>query len=367
MNTESKRKFIIDVAFAALVLLLIYLGVRYLLVWLLPFVVGLVVARMLHGPILCLTRRFGGGRKIIATVLTFLLVAVVLGAISFAVYYIGHAIVSFLRTLPDLYANDILRYLDILIEKVQGLLDIMPAVLQQQVSGMLSSFGESLKSVIASVSGSVISWAASAAAKMPEMMISLIVTVIACFYVSISYDDCVNFVRRIMPRRVSLVMSSVTSSMGSMVAGVIRSYMIVMCITFCELLIGFLILGLDYAPVLAAIIAVVDVLPVLGVGTVLIPWGIICLVIGNMKLGIGMLVLYVIIAIVRNTIEPRIIGNKIGLHPLLTLVLMYVGLKAVGFLGMFLFPLAALVLISIQENGGVRIWKPMDDEEETGE
>lgn len=123
----------------------------------------------------------------------------------------------------------------------------------------------------------------------------------------------------------------------------LRAYLLLLALTFCELLIGFSILGLDYALLLALGIAVVDLLPVLGVGTVLIPWAAVLLIGGNNSLGLGILILYGVVAVVRQVAEPRIVGGSIGLHPLLTLAAMYVGFKLFGIAGMLLSPAAALL------------------------
>lgn len=124
----------------------------------------------------------------------------------------------------------------------------------------------------------------------------------------------------------------------------LRAYMLLLGLTFCELLIGFSILRLDYIFLLAAGIAVLDLLPVFGVGTVLIPWAVVLFVSGNYSLGLGILVLYGVVTVVRQVAEPRIVGGSIGLHPLLTLAAMYVGFKLFGLAGMLLSPAAALAI-----------------------
>ena len=124
----------------------------------------------------------------------------------------------------------------------------------------------------------------------------------------------------------------------------LRAYLLLLGLTFCELLIGFLLLGVDYAFLLALLIALLDFLPVFGVGTALIPWAAVMLLSGNYTLGAGLLIVYGVIAIVRQIAEPRIVGGSIGLHPLLTLAAMYIGFKCFGLPGMLLAPAAALAL-----------------------
>ena len=115
-----------------------------------------------------------------------------------------------------------------------------------------------------------------------------------------------------------------------------------MMITFSLLFIGFLVLKVRYALILSALFALIDFLPVLGVGTLLIPWGAFELIRGNYTLAIGLIVMYAVIAVVRQVTEPKIIGANFGIHPLLTLFSMYLGLSLFGFTGMILGPVAAV-------------------------
>ena len=117
-------------------------------------------------------------------------------------------------------------------------------------------------------------------------------------------------------------------------------------ITFIELFVGFLILGIDYSFVLAILIAVLDILPVLGTAVVLAPWGIILLLMKNYFLGVGMLILLLIISIVRQIIEPKILGDSFGVHPLVSLITLYIGLKLFGVVGMVLLPMIVMIVLS---------------------
>ena len=145
----------------------------------------------------------------------------------------------------------------------------------------------------------------------------------------------------------------------------IKSYMILMVITFVELSAGFLILGIEYAIGLAALIALIDLLPVLGTGGVLIPWLIINIILGNYGLAISLLVLYVVITVIRNILEPKIIGQQIGVHPLAMLVSMYVGLRLFGFVGVFAMPILLVVIKGFRESGFhksvARLTKPLPE------
>ena len=116
-------------------------------------------------------------------------------------------------------------------------------------------------------------------------------------------------------------------------------------ITFLELLAGLYILRIKYAPLLAALISVIDILPVLGTGTVLVPWAAAELLARDTAAGIGLLVLYAVITVIRNFAEPKIIGKEMGINPLFTLLAMFIGLKLFGFAGILLLPITLIVVV----------------------
>ena len=120
-------------------------------------------------------------------------------------------------------------------------------------------------------------------------------------------------------------------------------------ITLFELCIGFLLLRVEYVFLLALLVALLDFLPIFGVGTVLLPWGIFSLLVGNTALGVGLLVLYVVITVLRQAIEPHFVGKSLGLHPILMLVAIYAGIKLLGIVGFLAGPLLAIIIKAVLE------------------
>jgi predicted PurR-regulated permease PerM len=120
-----------------------------------------------------------------------------------------------------------------------------------------------------------------------------------------------------------------------------------MLLTFSVMLLGFVILGVRYSLLIAVTVAFLDVLPVLGVGTVLVPWSVWSFITGEVRLGVGLVILFVVNEIIRQFAEPKIIGRSFGLHPLVTLILIYVGYSLMGFFGLFLLPLAIIIINAV--------------------
>ena len=134
--------------------------------------------------------------------------------------------------------------------------------------------------------------------------------------------------------------------------GYLRSYSIIMLITFAEIFFGLSVLGIEYSFLIAAVSAVIDILPVLGVGIILLPWAIFCLIGRNLFRGIGLIILYVIIVIVRQFIEPKIVGESLGVHPLLALSSFYIGYRLFGFAGIIIAPILLVLWRTIKEYSG---------------
>lgn len=147
------------------------------------------------------------------------------------------------------------------------------------------------------------------------------------------------------------------------VVKLIKSYGIIMLITFSELFISFSVMKMfgvmtiSYIPLIALCITLFDILPVAGTGGILIPWALISLILGNYKQAIGIIVTYVLITAIRQYVEPKVIGNSLGVHPLVTLAGMYFGLKLFGFLGMIVVPLCIMTVKAFNDSGRIKIYK----------
>ena len=128
-----------------------------------------------------------------------------------------------------------------------------------------------------------------------------------------------------------------------------RSYFLIMLITFSVMLLGFIILRVKYALLMALVVALLDMLPVIGIGTVLIPWSIWCFLADNAALGIGLLILFGAAEIIRQVAEPRIVGNSLGIHPIVTLILLYGSYSIFGIFGLVLIPIFAIVIKTLIE------------------
>lgn len=352
MTTERKRKLIIDILFLGVVIFMVYFFMKYIAVWTLPFIIGLVVAIILQRPVDFLTKKTKLPRTLWSIVLVLAVLLTLFALIGLVIWKLceeaeGFAswLTGFIPDIQQTFTNIsqwITSYTSNLPEGVKTSIQEAPGTIVEGLMGGLADFATGFAEKIL-VQGSGI-------------LITVIFSVVASCYFTKDYRKITNFILKQLSEKNKKIVINAKNLFVTNILKMLRGYIIIMFITFLELFIGLSILGVEYTTILAAIIAVLDILPVIGTGAVLIPWGIISMLMGNFVLGIGLLILYLVIIIIRNVIEPRIIGQQVGLPPLVTLIAMYVGLKTFGVIGMMLFPVATIILVKLQEIGVVRIW-----------
>ncbi len=182
------------------------------------------------------------------------------------------------------------------------------------------------------------------AASVPRVAVSTVITLVAAVYMSLDLERVNEALLSLCPRGMRTQVTSFAGGAWHVAGTYARAYLILMILTGVLLFIGFLVIGVEYALLLSFLVAVVDLFPVLGVGTVLVPWSVWCVLTGDPARAIGLLVLWVVVLVVRQFAEPRILAGSLGVHPLLTLVLMYMGLSLFGVWGMLAAPVLAVPL-----------------------
>ena len=222
----------------------------------------------------------------------------------------------------------------------------------------LSSLTEKLASFASGILADIISF-------VPNFLISAAVTVIATCYFSADLSRIKRFLLFQLPDRAKVFFSACRVQFFSTTSKYLGAYLAISLLTFFELFSGLMIINKDYAFILALFITLVDALPFVGCGIILLPWSLFEWGFGSAGKGIALLILYAVVAVVRQIAEPKIIGSFIGLYPLLTLFSVYAGAKLMGFRGIFLFPIAAITLKNLNDKGIIRIFKdPPGDKKE---
>jgi len=363
---ENKNKLLKAakiLAVAGLVIAALFIFFNYLLFLFLPFLIAWLIAFMIQPAVRFLNNKLKIPRKP-ASVLFLLFLFAAVGLIIFfssrrIIYELNSLSQNFsagdsLRQISD-YINNFFAWLERSQRFIgKEIIDRLRSVINAEAENIIVQFGADVAANIPAVIGSL-------ALAVPKILIFTVILIISTFYICLDYAAITKFIIIQAPPKARVIMLDIKARFLSAIYKYLRAYSIILMITFLELSAGFLILGVRYAVLLALVIALVDMLPVLGTGTVLIPWGIFSLIQRDYYLGFGLLILYAVILIIRNIIEPKIVGRSIGLYPVATLIALYVGYNLLGFAGMFLFPIIILIIKNLNDEGKIRLWKNIKD------
>ena len=357
MNIETQKRFLIRIGFWAVVILLVILCLKYVLPFLLPFVVAFLIAALLNRPIMFLAEKLNGKRVVPAILMTLLFYVAAAALFSLLGLRVFMFVWETVRALPQLYRNTLEPALETMFSSLEVYLDELdPAVVTALMDNMNSALG-SLGSFVTNASVRIISYISGVAAAVPGSFLNVIITIIVTFFLAIDYPKVTGFILRQLPEKADFYIGEVRDYVGGTLLKCLASYALILCITFLEISVGLTVLRVPNAILIALCIAVFDILPVLGTGGIMIPWGIISLIMGKWVLGLGLLALYLIITVIRNIIEPKIVGHQEGLHPVVTLLSMLEGLQLFGIIGLFGFPITLSLLKNLNDRGVIHILK----------
>lgn len=357
MGTEKKRDFIINVIYILIVGAVLYITLKYALGWFLPFVIGFGIAFILKPLINLITKKLKIKRKVVAGLTVLVFYATVGALFTLLLFKFGLVMKDLFIKLPSIYLNTIEPLIYELAAKVEDILVNLDPALLEAIKQAITSIADSLGSIISSVSSGAVSFITSTVSVVPSFFIILIFSIISSFFFAMDYEKITSFViRQFSPKGREIVLDIKEYIVGTLFK-IIKAYSILICITFIELSIGLSILRVESAISIALLIACVDILPVLGTGGIVIPWIFIELFKGNTALAIGLTIVYVVITVIRNILEPKIVGEQIGLHPLIMLICMFVGVKFFGVLGLFVLPIIMIILKNLNDSGKIHIFK----------
>ncbi|MBR6513710.1 MAG: sporulation integral membrane protein YtvI [Clostridia bacterium] len=340
---EKWSRLLVTCAYLVLAAAGIYFFFAKLVSILIPFLGAFLLGWMLYSPAQKLQQRTGLKRGF----LSFVLVLTVILFIGFVVFLFANQLISEAQKLFEGLSRN---SADIL-TRAAGLLDelankfpfIYDHLDRDVINGTVT---EVIKNLIASLSSYLAATLTSFVTRLPDITLTFTVFVIASFYFAIDFPRITSSLKKLIPVKYRNRVFEVSNKTKGILAGYIKAYTVILLITFAQLFVGFLILRIDYATTLAIIISFLDMLPVIGIGSILIPWAIITIIGGNIGLGIGLIILFGIITVIREALEPKIIGSSIGMDPVLTLIAMYTGYRLFGLWGiLFLPPLANLAKV----------------------
>ena len=333
--------------------ILILIAFKYLFGYLLPFLIAFGVGYIVHPLAMEVSVKTKISRKVCAFVLVFCFLTILFSLLFILGNKLLYEMQNLLKSLNSNseaiadYIERVIGYLNSIGEKLPIINKLQNTELSELLKGnvnkLISSIWESFLSTLGTAIPNI---ATGIVMSLPDLLLTVIISLISCFYFAMDMNVFCLEVKDVLPKRIMGIWSSVKKTVEIGFKKYIKAYALIFLITFAELLLGFWIIGIDYSFVLAIFVAFVDFLPLLGTAAILLPWGIVLLLMKDVFRGIGILLLMIVTTVVRQIVEPKILGDSFGVHPLITLIAIYIGYRVWGFWGLLLAPLATLLLLS---------------------
>ncbi len=374
---ENRKSFIINFFYFAIFIGLYYFVVKYAFGYILPFVVAAALAVFLQKPVRKISSKLHiKTHGAVSTILVLLIVVIIVGAAGLLGWVLVSELKEFFTYLFSRFdsVNDVIVTIR---ELVMGIVAKLPRGLGATVSNYVSDFFNNLSTESSGIDmemlSAPLSGAWSVVKGIPSAFLSVLVTIISCVFMTSEYDLIKNMILDMLSesKGKKLVSSKQTVTRG--ISKLVKAYATLMLITFSEMFLGLNLMKLigvyegGYIAIIAFVTCIVDIIPVLGTGTVLIPWAVYNLVMGNVGLGIGLLVLYAVITVLRQILEPKLVANQAGLPAIATIMAMFIGARLFGAFGILLLPLTVIILKLMYDEGVIGNKKLLDSEREEKE
>lgn len=349
-NKKKLVRVLLNIAVPLVEIALVCLLLPKLLVFFMPFVIGWVIAMIANPLVRWLEKRVKIVRKHSSMVIVVLVLAGIIGLAYLIISRLVHEAVSFAQDLPELYRTAMIEMHSVF-ARFDGLFQIVPEDVQQAAQEVAGNVGQTLSALAQNFAAPTVEVAGSVAKAIPGALVYTVVTILSSYFFIADQDRIWEFWRRHLPESVNQYLAYLRGDVKHLIGGYFSAQFKIMFVVAGILLVGFLVLGIEHAVPLSCIIALLDFLPMFGTGTALIPWSIFKLLAGNYAMAAGMILLYVLTQVVRQMIQPKIVGDSMGLPPLMTLFLLYLGFKIHGISGMIIAVPIGMIVLNFYEYG----------------
>ncbi|GGG16023.1 sporulation integral membrane protein YtvI [Lysinibacillus alkalisoli] len=355
---EIKRARIIQIVYIAIVVGLGILFLKYVFPVIAPFIIAFVIAAMCMPIVRFLARKTRiKSRQLWGLVVIFSLYATIGTLLTLLLIQIVNWLIQFVTNLPQLYFEKILPALEKIKQFSADSIERISPENAEQYHVVLNDTMKFITSKAIDLSGDLASALTSFSLALPSFLLMVFFALLASIFITWDYENIIGFMKRQMSDKTEQRVIAIIKTFTRTIRDYVAAYALIACITAIELSIGFLIIGLPNAILVALGIAVFDMIPIFGTGGIMMPWIAIAFLNGNTTLGIQLLVIYSIVSIVRNVIEPKIVGKKLGLNTVVALFVMFIGLQLFGILGMIFAPILTVMVINFKESENMNWWK----------
>lgn len=331
------------------VLLIVYAG-PVLVRFFLPVLAGWLIAQMANPLVHFLERHLHIVRKHSSFGIIFGAIFLIVLACYYAVLWIVREAGELAGRLP-VYYRALVQGLDRIAENLQGIASRMPPETREKIAEFTDHFTEYLGKIIGSLGGGTVEAAGNMAKNIPSLLVSFLFVLLFAYFFIAQRERVHRIAGKIIPGNLKEQLKLVWKNMKYAVGGYFRAQFKIMGIVAVLLAAGFLLMRIEYALLLAALIALMDFLPMLGTGTALLPWALFCALSDALPRAAGLLILYAVTQVTRQLIQPKMVGDSIGVDTLTTLFLLFIGYRLSGLLGMIIAVPAGLIIIQFYEAG----------------
>ncbi len=346
MNLEQKKNFLVNLIYFFTISFIIFVLFKVLFVYLLPFVIGSIIAYIVQKPSNAIATRFKLKKEICATVIAVLFYLIFYIAFILLIWLLvskTNSFINFLTSISDVF-EDLFKNINTHISKIHSKFGAnFKLTFQRVIGNTADSFTQKLALTFSNIVTSIIK-------NTPNLFLSAIITVVASCYMAKDYDKLILFFKGILNEKVYKNFLTIKNIFTKSIFKIFFGYLKITLITFIQLFLGLVLLKIEHFLIISIIISIIDLLPIIGTGAVLLPWAVISFLQNNYKIGIGLVLIYLIICIVRNFLEPKIIGEQIGINPIFILISIFLGLKLAGIVGVFIFPITLIVVFTFYRN-----------------
>lgn len=374
----SRSRFLTNIAFWAVIIAIVYFVLKYFINLIMPFFLALIfaalsrpLARKLssetktvkdeNGETHEINRKFRLNHNFAAVLSVVMLFLVIIGLVALICVRLADTGADMIAQLPELYYSTIQPGIEDVLKEVEIWAASVDDSVLEMVRGAIPNVVSTLGAKVTDFSAKMLVWISSLAGSLPTMLLNTLICLIATVFIAVDFDSISAFLRRNLPEKPLAMVLEIKDSFIDIVWQFVRSYFYIFLITATEITVGLLIIGQENPLLLGIIIAVFDAFPIVGSGMILLPWAVWTMLAGSTVKGIGLMILYLVVVIARQIIEPKLVGKRVGLRPIVTLVCMFVGTKLFGALGLFGLPIAAAIIVDMNNDGVINFFETSED------
>lgn len=329
--------------------LVCFLGPR-LLKFFMPFVIGWLIAMIANPLVRLLERKLKIVRKHSSVIIVVVVLAAVIGLLYLLISRIAIEVAELVKDLPQIYESVRLEVQGAF-ASLEHLVDRLPQGVEDTIHRINENLGGYISDLVQKIAFPTVTVAGNVAKRIPAALVHSIVVILSSYFFIVEREQILRFWKHLAPEGLLQYYDFFRQDVRKLIGGYFLAQFRIMFVVAGILMVGFVVLGVPYGLLLAVLIALLDFLPLFGTGTALFPWAFVKLLTGEYPFAVGLILLYVLTQVVRQIIQPKIVGDSMGLPPLMTLLFLYLGFKLNGISGMILAVPIGIIGLNLYKYG----------------